>query len=135
MRVSPYLRFNGHCEAAFKFYEKALGGKIEIMQTFGASPGGEQMPSKSRDKIMHATLRIGESVLMGSGSTPEEFETPQGFSIALTIDDRKAAERAFAALSQGGTVEMALQETFWASRFGMLTDRYGVAWMISCAKA
>jgi len=135
IRLSPYLRFNGHCEAAFKFYEKCLGGKIETMQSFGASPMAEQFPANRRNKIMHATLKIGDDVLMGSDSTPEEFETPQGFSVTLTIDDPKAADRAFAALAAGGTVEMPIQETFWATRFGMLVDRYGVSWMISCNKS
>jgi PhnB protein len=134
MRISPYLRFNGHCEAAFKFYEKCLGAKIEMLQTFGASPMADQVAANRRNKIMHATLKIGDHVLMGSDSTPDEFETPQGFSVALTIDDPKAADRAFAALADGGTVEMPLQETFWATRFGMLVDRYGVSWMVSSNK-
>jgi PhnB protein len=134
IRISPYLRFNGHCEAAFKFYEKCLGAKIETMQAFGASPMAEQVPANRRNKIMHATLRIGDDVLMGSDSTPEEFEIPQGFSITLTIDDPTAADRAFGALADGGTIEMPIQETFWAKRFGMLIDRYGVSWMISSNK-
>ena len=134
MRVSPYLRFNGHCQAAFEFYARCLGAKVETMQTFGASPMADQVPAGRRNKVMHATLRIGDQVLMGCDSTPEEFETPQGVSIALTIDDPKAADRAFAALAEGGTIEMPVQETFWATRFGMLIDRYGISWMISCAK-
>ena len=135
MQLNSYLFFNGQCEAAFKFYEKCLGGKIDAMLTHAGTPAEAQVPANWRDKIMHARLVVGDEVLMGSDAPPEHFQQPQGFSVALGVDDPAEAERIFNALADKGTVRMPIQQTFWAVRFGMLVDRFGIPWMINCEKS
>jgi PhnB protein len=135
MQLNPYLTFNGQCETAFKFYEQCLGGKIVMMMTHGESPISEQTAEAWRDKILHAQLTIGDIVLMGSDAPPDYFEKPQGFSVNLQFEDVAEAERVFQALTESGTVRMPLQETFWAKRFGMFVDRFGIPWMINCSEA
>jgi PhnB protein len=135
MQLNPYLTFNGQCEAAFKFYEQCLGGKIVMMMTHGESPMAEQTAEAWRDKILHAQLTIGDIVLMGSDAPPDYFEKPQGFSVNLQFEDVAEAERVFQALSESGTIRMPLQETFWAKRFGMFVDRFGTPWMVNCSEA
>lgn len=132
MKLNPYLSFNDECEAAFKFYEQCLGGKIDSMMTYGDSPMAEQTPPEKLDKIMHAQLMVGDVALMGSDAPPQFFEKPQGFHVSLVFTDPKEAEGVFNALAENGTVQMPIQETFWASRFGMLVDRFGTPWMINC---
>ncbi len=132
MQLNPYLLFNGQCEAAFRFYEKVLGGKIEAMMTYAGSPMADQMSPEWRNKIMHARLTIGDSMLMGSDPPPDRYEAVKGFSVTLGIDDPGEAERIFHALSENGTVQMAIQKTFWAARFGMLVDQFGTPWMVNC---
>jgi len=132
MKLSPYLSFNDECEVAFKFYEQCLDGKIDAMMTYGNSPMAEQTPPEKLDKIMHASLTVGDTVLMGSDAPPNYFEKPQGFSVSLVLTDPDEAERVFNALAENGTVQMPIQETFWAARFGMLVDRFGTPWMINC---
>jgi PhnB protein len=134
MKLNPYLSFNDECEAAFKFYEQCLGGKIDMM-TYGDSPMAEQTPPEKLDKIMHVSLKVGDTVLMGSDAPPGYFEKPQGFSVSLLFTDPVEAERIFYALAENGTVQMPIQETFWSPRFGMLIDRFGTPWMINCEPA
>ena len=133
--VQPYLLFDGQCEAAFKFYEQCLGGKIEAMITNGNSPMADQVPAERRDKILHASFVVDDQVLMGSDCPPEHYEKPQGFSVSLSIGAPAEAERIFNTLAEKGAVRMPLQETFWAARFGMLVDQFGIPWMINCEKA
>jgi PhnB protein len=135
MHVHPYLNFNGQCEAAFRFYAEATGSKIDAMMDFGSSPMAARMPAEARKLIIHASMRIGDTVLMGSDAPVERYSRPQGFSVSLVVDTPAEAERMFAALSAGGEVTMALQETFFAARFGMLTDKFGIPWMVNCEKA
>jgi len=132
MELCPYLVFDGQCAAAFRFYAQALGGTIESMQTFGESPMPEREAPEWRDRMLHARLSVGGQVLMGSDSPPDRHDRPQGFSVSLSVDSPAEAERIFQALAAGGTVQMAIQETFWASRFGMLTDRFGIPWIVNC---
>jgi len=132
MQLNTYLSFNGQCEAAFKFYEKCLGGKITAMFTYGESPMAEQTPPEWRNKTMHASLMVGDRVLMGSDSPPGYFEEPKGFSVSLGVDKPEDAERIFHALAENGAVRMPMQQTFWAARFGMLVDKFGIPWMINC---
>ena len=132
MQLNPYLNFNGQCESAFKFYEKCLGGEITAMLTFESSPMAEQTPPEWHDKIMHARLTVGETVLMASDAPPGRYEETKGMSIALNTDKPEEAERIFAALSENGTVQMPIQPTFWAARFGMLVDQFGIPWMVNC---
>jgi PhnB protein len=134
MQLNPYLMFDGKCEAAFKFYETVLGGQIVAMMPHEGSPMESQVPAEWRKKIMHARLTIGDKVLMGSDAPPGCSQPMQGFSVTLGVDDPAEADRVFQALSQGATVQMPIQETFWAKRFGMLTDQFGTPWMINCEK-
>lgn len=134
MELNPYLTFNGQCEAAFRFYEKCLGGKIEMMMTHGNSPIAEQVPASWRDKIMHVRMVAGGKVLMGSDAPPDRYQKPQGFSVSLSVAEPAEAERIFKALAEGGTAQMPLQETFWALRFGALVDRFGIPWMVNCER-
>ena len=134
MKWNPYLTFPGTCGEAFRFYERALGGKIVAMMTHADVPAEAraQTPPEWKNMIMHARLEVGGNVLMGSDAPPDHSEKPQGMSVALHVDDPKDAERIFAALADNGTVRMPLQQTFWAVRFGMLTDRFGIPWMVNC---
>ncbi len=132
MQMNPYLFFSGQCEAAFKFYEKCLGGKIEAMLTHVGTPAEGQVPAEWRNKILHARLAVGKDVLMGSDAPPGRQERPQGFSVSFAVSDPAEAERIFHALAENGSVRMPIQKTFWAERFGMLVDRFGIPWMINC---
>src|SRR5712692_1735667 len=135
MQLNPYLFFNGQCEAAFKFYERVLGGKIEAMLTHAGTPAEAQVPAEWRNKILHARLIVGGEVLMGSDAPPGRQEEPKGFSVSVQVKDPADAERIFDALAEKGTVRMPIQKTFWATRFGMLVDRFGIPWMINCEQA
>jgi PhnB protein len=134
MQLNPYLTFNSQCEAAFKFYEQCLGGKIEMMMPHAGTPAEEHVPVEWRNKIMHARLAVGDGVLMGSDALPDHYEKPRGFSVSLQIKDPAQAERVFHELAEGGAVQMPIQPTFWAERFGMLVDRFGIPWMVNCDK-
>ena len=134
MQLIPYLNFNGNCEEAFKFYETCLGGKITAMFTHEGTPAAEHVSAEWQKKIMHARLVVGDAVLMGSDSPPEYFEEQKGMYVSLMIADPAEAERIFKALAEGATVRMPIGETFWATRFGMLVDRFGTPWMINCQK-
>jgi len=132
--INPYLSFNGNCQAAFALYEKCLGGKIEMSMTYAGSPMASQVPAEWGDKILHTTMSLGDQRLQGADTFPGRYEKPQGFSVALALNDAARASRIFKELSDGGTVQLPLQETFWAAAFGMLTDRFGTPWIINCEK-
>lgn len=132
MRLDPYLYFNGHCEAAFEFYAQATGGKIETMMTHEGTPAEQQVPAEWRKKIVHARMTIGDQVLMASDAPPGRYSKPQGFSLSLGFKTAAEAERAFHALAEKGTVTMPFAETFFAPRFGMLTDQFDIPWMVIC---
>jgi PhnB protein len=134
--IQPYLFFNGSCEQAVEFYRQALGAEVEMMMRYKDSPEPPQpgmVPPGFEDKIMHTSFRIGETTLMASDGCAAEKTNFQGFSLSLTVSSEAEADRVFAALSYGGQVQMPLTKTFWSPRFGMLTDRFGLAWMISLA--
>jgi len=133
MRINPYLGFSGQCAEAFQFYADVLGGKIEFTMKYGEMPDMPATPGWE-NKIMHAHLRVGDQDLMGADAPPQMQEKPQGFSVSLHVDEPAEADRVFAALSEGGSTSMPIQETFWARRFGMCTDRFGIPWMVNCAK-
>ncbi len=130
MQLNPYLLFNGQCADAFKFYEKCLGGKIEVMMPHTGTPAESQVPANWREKIIHARMVVGDKVLMGSDAPPDRYEAPKGFSISLDVDSPADAERIFKALSAKGTVNMPLQKTFFAESFAMVVDQFGIPWMI-----
>ncbi len=135
MQLVPYLNFPGNCAEAFRFYEKLFGGKIETMMRFDESPMADEAPPEQRNNIIHAYLSIGDAVLMGSDAPPEYFAKPQGISVSIQLTDIEQGERIFNELSKGGNVGMPFEKTFWAERFGMVTDRYGIPWMINCGPA
>jgi PhnB protein len=134
MRANAYLNFNGNCKTAFQFYERCLGAKSVMMMTFGDSPIADKVPPEQRDAILHATLSIGDTTVMAADAPPGRYEAPRGFAVALSVADALEAERIFSALSVNGTVTMPIQETFWAVRFGMVTDQFGIPWMINCER-
>ncbi len=134
MQVNPYLYFDGNCEEAFKLYEKILGAKIEMMMNHEGTPAEQQAPPEWKTKILHARLSLGGQVIMASDAPPGRYEKPEGFSINISVTDPAEADRLFNALLEGGTVCMPIAETFWAKRFGMLTDRFGIPWMVNCEK-
>jgi PhnB protein len=135
MQVNPYLFFNGQYEAAFKFYERCLGGKLVGTMTHGESPMSSQVSPEWRSKIIHARLSVGDEVLMGSDAPPERHEAPKGFSVSITVKEPAEAERVFQELAKGSKVQMPIQKTFWSVRFGMLVDQFGIPWMINCEQA
>jgi PhnB protein len=132
MQLNPYLSFDGNCEEAFEFYKKCLGGEIVAMIRFGETPASEFVPAESHDRIMHARLVVGDQVLMGVDSRPDDpYQGVKGCQVSINVSDPADAERIFGALSENGTPVMPMQETFWAVRFGMFVDRYGVPWMVN----
>ena len=132
MQLNPYLFFNGNCAQAFKFYEHVLGGKEQFRMTYGQSPMCKDFPADMQDRIVHIRMLIGETPLMGADCPPDRFEKPQGVSMNIAVATETEAERVFKALSEGGSVTMAIQPTFWAARFGMCLDKFGIAWMVNC---
>lgn len=136
MQLNTYLTFDGRCEEAFTFYAARLGGAIESLFRHGDTPAAEHVPAEWQQKVMRATLKLPGGVLMGSDVPPgTPTSSPGGFALSLHPTDPAEAEQIFAALSEGGTVQMPIQETFWSVRFGMLTDRFGVPWMVNCEQA
>jgi PhnB protein len=131
--LNPYLFYQDTCEAAFNFYAKALGGKIDAMMRVSDAPADMPGAAGREKTIMHARMSLpGGSVLMASDAPPEHFHKPQGFSISVTLTDPAEAERKFNALADGGTVTMPFSKTFWAKGFGMCVDKFGIPWMVNC---
>ena len=130
MQAQPYLFFEGRCEEAIEFYRKALGAKVEMLMHYKDNP--EPMPGKAppEDKVMHSSFRIGDTTVMGSDGDCKGKPNFQGFSLSLTARDEPEAKRLFAALSDGGKVQLPLGKTFFSPAFGMVADRFGVAWMV-----
>jgi len=135
MKLTPHLSFNGQCQEAMDFYQRCFGAKIQSMLTYGNAPMFDRVPPERRGKILHATLAIGQSILYAADTPPEQYQPPRGFHVTIGVQDAAEAERIFRELSEGGTVQMALQKTFWAIRFGVLVDRFGISWEVNCPKA
>lgn len=134
MQVQPYLFFDGRCEEAIEFYRRALGAEVEFLMRNKDSPEPPppgMIPPGSENKVMHASLKIGDSIVMASDGHCAGNPRFDGFSLSFTVPTEADAERVFAALADGGKVTMPLAKTFWSPRFGMLTDRFGVGWMIN----
>jgi PhnB protein len=130
MSVQPYLFFDGRCDEAIEFYRKALGAEVEMLSRFKDSPDPDHGAPGSDDKVMHAAVRIGETTILASDGRCTGQPNFQGFSLSITAASDAEADRLFAALGDGGQVQMPMTKTFFASRFGMLADRFGVSWMI-----
>lgn len=132
--VQPYLFFGGRCDEAIEFYRKTLNAEVAMLMRFKDAPEPQPgMPECFEDKVMHAALKIGETVLMASDGRCDGQANFEGFSLSITVPDEAEADRVFGALSEAGLVTMPLEKTFWAPKFGMLTDRFGVGWMVSVA--
>jgi len=134
MQVEPYLFFNGRCEEAIEFYRSALGAEVMMLMRYKDSPEPIEpgmIPPGSGDKVMHASLRIGETQIMASDGDCSGQPDFRGFSLSIAVADEAEADRVFAALAEGGQVQMPLARTFWSPRFGMLADRFGVGWMVN----
>lgn len=132
MKIHAYLMFDGQCEAAFNRYAEVFGGQLEMMR-YTDSPEDIEIPAEYRQRVMHVCLSVGDQLLMASDNLPQyPYEGIKGCSVSLQVDNVPEAERLYAALSAGGSVQMELQATFWATRFAMFTDRFGVSWMINC---
>lgn len=134
LKLNPYLSFNGNAREAFEFYAKVLRGKIVMMLKNGETPMRDEMPAETHDRIAHTRLVIGDQVLMASDAMCESQVDTKGMTVSLVIDTPAEAERIYKELGEGGKVTMPLAETFWAHRFGMLTDKFGIPWMVNCEK-
>jgi PhnB protein len=133
--IHAYLTFDGNAAEAMRFYEKTLGGTMQMMMTVGEAPGTEQMPADAKNRIMHASLAYGDGLLMASDSMPgQPYEGMKGFGVALTIETVAEAKRVFDAFADGGKVTMPFDKTFWVEGFGMVTDRFGTPWLINGGK-
>jgi PhnB protein len=133
MHVQPYLFFDGRAEEAINFYRKAIGAEVQMLMRFGESPEKPppgMVPPGSENKIMHASLKIGDTQVMASDGNCQSKPSFEGFSLSLAVPDAAAADRAFNALAEGGQVRMPLGKTFFSPRFGMVADRFGVGWMV-----
>jgi PhnB protein len=130
MLVQPYLTFEGRCDEALKFYQAAIGAEIVMLMRFKESPDQSMITPESAEKVMHASMRIGESMVMASDGRCTGQPSFSGVTLSLTVADDTEAEQKFAALADGGQVTMPMTKTFFASKFGMLMDRFGVQWMV-----
>ena len=138
MTLNPYLTFTDNCREAFEFYRSVFGGEFMVVQTFGDGPPEMGVPEEALGRVMHISLPIGESVLMGSDSAPGFGDGPMmgtNFSIAYSPESRERADEVFGKLSDGGQVGMPMQEMFWGSYFGSCTDRFGIGWQVNCEPA
>jgi PhnB protein len=133
MQVQPYLFFNGRCEEALEFYRRALGAEVVMLMRFKDSPEPGMAPPGSENKVMHANFRVGQSTVLASDGDCKGAAKFEGISLSLTASNAAEAERLFAALSDGGQVQMPLAQTFFSPRFGMVADRFGVSWMVYVA--
>jgi PhnB protein len=130
MKLHAYLNFGGNCKEAFQFYEKHLGGKIVAKMTYGEMPDPSKAPPGASDNILYVRMHIGETDIMGSDVAPGRFQSMRSVYLSLTVGGTEEAERIHALLSDGGEIFMPMQETFFALRFSMLRDKFGISWMI-----
>ena len=133
MQVQPYLFLEGRCEEAVEFYRRTLGAEVTMLMRFKDSPDPAMVPPGAANKVMHASFRIGETTVLASDGRCEGRSSFQGFALSLTVPGETEADRLFAALADGGQVQMPLTRTFFSPRFGMVADRFGVSWMIFVA--
>ncbi len=135
MKINTYLHFiNGKCEEALNFYVKALGAKPMMMLRYDQAPECDERSKGMEQKIMHGRIALGDSVIMASDAPSDCASGPTGFSINIGVEAPEEAERLFKALSENAEIIMPMAETFWAKRFGMLKDQFGVPWMVNCEK-
>ena len=130
IQVQPYVFYEGRCEEALAFYRGALGAEVTMLMRFKDSPDPGMVSPGAEDKVMHASFRVGETTVLASDGRCQGTPSFQGFSLSLTVPNEAEAERLFAALGDGGQVQMPMTKTFFSPRFGMVADRFGVSWMI-----
>jgi PhnB protein len=130
MNIQPYLSFEGRCEEAIEFYQGAIGAKVEMMMRFKDAPDQSMTTAANKDKVLHSCIRVGDSAVMASDGECAGKASFQGIMLSLNVANEAEAKKAFAALGQGGQVEMPLSQTFFSPSFGMLTDRFGVRWAV-----
>ncbi len=133
MKLIPYLNFAGNCREAMEFYASVLNAEIVSMQTHGESSIADQVPAEHRDAILHANIKVGDFDLMASDAPPGTDIRPGSTHVVVAVDSVEEAKRIFSALSDGATITMPLEETFFSKGFGMLTDRFGTPWMVDVA--
>ena len=131
MDTNLHLVFPGTCREAFAFYEKTFNSKISMTMTFGDAPAGSPVPPDSKDLVMHTSMPVGSILLMGCDAPPGREQKLGGFQISVSMPDEAEVKRIYAALSEGGSIQMPLSPTFWSPLFGMCTDKFGVGWMVS----
>jgi PhnB protein len=132
MQITPYLSFKGQCEEAFTFYARCLGGQLGSLFRYAGSPMADHVPHDWQDKVMHGSVTVGTLELMGGDVAPESYEPSKGFTLSIQMTNVADAERIFRELADGGRVVLPIEKTFWAARFGMLVDRFGIPWQINC---
>ena len=130
MKVRTYLNYGGNCAEAFRFYEQNLGAKILMLMTFAQAPDQSQVQRMDQNAVLHAQLEIGDTQIMASDVSPDTFKPMRSTYLCYAVDSDAEAERIYALLAEGGEVFMPMQETFFASRFGQLRDRFGTSWMV-----
>jgi PhnB protein len=135
MQMVTYLNFKGDCEEAFRFYEQHLGAQRGDIFRYGGSPMADAVPPDWADKVMHASITVGGQLLMGGDVVEAQYEEPKGFSLSIHTKSAEEAERIYHELARSGQELMPLEKTFWAERFGMVADRFGIKWMINCEHA
>ena len=134
MHVQPYLFFDGRCEEALDFYKKTLGAKVDALMRFKEAPDQSMVSPDNREKVMHSAFHIGDTQVLASDGRCMGKPNFQGFSLTITAKDNAEAERLFGTLGDGGQVQMPMSETFFASRFGVVADKFGVGWMVMAPK-
>ena len=134
MQVQPYLFFDGRCEEAIDFYSRTLGAEVTMLMRFKESPDQSMVTPESKDKVMHASLRIGDATVLASDGRCMGNPSFQGFALSVTAANEAEAKRLFAALGEGGQVQMPLAKTFFSPSFGMVADQFGVGWMVYVAE-
>lgn len=132
MDISPYLDFGGDCEAAFAFYAQCFGGTLGPIFRYAATPLADQVPADWQQKVMHASVKLGNQIVMGADAGPNRYEPPKGFSLSVQLTDTADAERVFHQLARKGKIHTPLERTFWAARFGVVVDQFGITWLINC---
>ena len=134
LKFTSYLFFDGNCGEAFELYAELFGGKLAIAR-YSDMPEMENIPADQRDKIANVQLTVGSQELMGSDAPPQNLTKPGGYRVAIQLDDEAKTEQIFQRLAKRGSIDMPLDETSWAKKFGMVTDRFGTRWMVSCGMA
>jgi uncharacterized glyoxalase superfamily protein PhnB len=131
MRISPHLCFDGQCREAMQLYHRVLGGDLQTMLTYGESPMAASIESRWHDRVVHATLVLGEIELTGVDMLPDTYQRPQGFFVTLSVAGIDRARKVFASLGEGGVIKLPFGKAFWSPGFGILTDRFGIPWEIN----